>query len=123
MTMPVTFNAQPAGTQIPGTQSTSNTTLTQNNFFQLMTTQLSHQDPLNPMSSDQYAAELAQFSTASGVQQMSTTMTNIGQQIASASGMQATGLVGHTVAVNGNTLPYGGSGGVQGAFSLPSNAA
>jgi len=122
MTMPVSFTVQPQGTQLPGTANPSNTTLTQNNFFQLMTTQLSHQDPLNPMSSDQYAAELAQFSTASGVQNMQTTMSNISQQIASASGMQATNLVGHSIAVNGNSLPYAGSGNAQGAFSLPSNA-
>lgn len=122
MTMPVSFNVQPTGTQLPGTANPSNTTLTQNNFFELMTTQLSHQDPLNPMSSDQYAAELAQFSTASGVQQMQTTLSNIGRQITGATGMQATGLVGRSVAVNGNTLPYGGSGVAQGALNLPSNA-
>ena len=32
-------------------------------FFRLLTTQLEHQDPLNPVDNEQFAAQLAQFST------------------------------------------------------------
>lgn len=124
--MPVNITNLPTGTQLPSASNSatsgSNTTLTQNDFFRLMTTQLESQDPLNPMNSDQYAAELAQFSTASGVQQLQTTVSGIGQQIASATGVQASSLVGHDIAVNGNLLVFAGSGSAPGAFNLPSAA-
>lgn len=125
--MPVNITNLPTGTQLPSASNSasgsgSNTTLTQNDFFRLMTTQLESQDPLNPMNSDQYAAELAEFSTANGVQQLQTTMSGVGQQIASASGIQASSLVGHNVAVSGNLLAFGGSGSAPGAFNLSSAA-
>ncbi|MGH6976815.1 MAG: flagellar hook assembly protein FlgD, partial [Stellaceae bacterium] len=116
----------PTGTQLPSVSNSasgSNTTLNQNDFFRLMTTQLESQDPLNPMNSDQYAAELAQFSTASGVQQLQTTVSGIGQQIASTAGIQASSLVGHDVAVSGNLLAFAGSGSTPGAFNIASAAA
>jgi len=125
--MPVNVTNLPTGTQLPSASNSaasgSNTTLTQNDFFHLMTTQLESQDPLNPMNSDQYAAELAQFSTANGVQQLQTTVSGIGQQIASAAGVQASSLVGHDVAVSGNLLAFAGSGSAPGAFNLASAAA
>ncbi|MGH7013561.1 MAG: flagellar hook assembly protein FlgD [Stellaceae bacterium] len=124
--MPVNVIPLASGTQLPSASNSasgSNTSLTQSNFFQLMTTQLEYQDPLNPMSSDQYAAELAEFSTASGVQQLQSTVSGIGQQLSSVGGIQAANLVGHSVAVSGSTLAYAGSGSTQGAFNLPSSAA
>ena len=95
--------------------SGANSSLNENNFLTLMTTQLENQDPLNPMSSD-FAAELAQFSTATGVQSLNTAMSGL-------SGIQAANLVGHNVAVNGDTLLLGTSGAASGAFNLPSAAA
>ena len=126
--MPVNVTQLPTGTQLPSASNSasgsgSNTTLTQNDFFHLMTAQLESQDPLNPMNSDQYAAELAQFSTANGMQQLQTTVSGIGQQLSSAAGVQAYNLVGRDVAVSGNLLAYGGSGSAQGAFNLSSAAA
>jgi len=125
--MPVNITQLPTGTQLPSASNSasgsgSNTTLTQNDFFRLMTTQLESQDPLNPMNSDQYAAELAEFSTANGVQQLQTTVSGIGQQISSAAGIQASNLVGHDVAVSGNLLAFAGSGSAPGAFNLSSAA-
>ena len=109
--MPATVTELPTGTQLPtnanGLSSTSQT-LSEANFFQLLTAQLENQDPLDPMTDDQFAAELAQFSTASGVQNLQ----------ANVSGQQAVGLVGHNVAVSGNTLVLGQSGAATGAFNL-----
>lgn len=36
--------------------------VTQNQFLQLLVTQLKNQDPMNPTNSDQFMSELAQFS-------------------------------------------------------------
>jgi flagellar basal-body rod modification protein FlgD len=114
MTIPATVTTLPTGTQLSASVQAINgagQTLTQNNFLQLLTAQLEKQDPLNPVSPSDFAAELAQFSTATGVQSLNTTMTTN-------SGMQATGLVGHNVAVTGNALMLGAGGTATGAFSL-----
>lgn len=111
-TMPPAVTTLPQGTQIPGTiTGANNTLLNENNFLQLLTAQLQHQDPLNPLSPSDFAAELAQFSTATGVQSLNATMN-------AASGVRAAGLVGHSVAVAGNSLALGSGGTATGAFSL-----
>ena len=113
-TMPASVTTLPAGSQLPTGASgvSGNQSLTENNFFQLLTTQLENQDPLNPMSSDQFAAELAQFSTANGVQSLDSSF----------AATRAVGLVGHNVAVSGNALVLGTSGTATGAFNLASAA-
>lgn len=113
-TMPASVTTLPQGTQIPSSVAAANgaaTTLNQNNFLELLTAQLQHQDPLNPLSPSDFAAELAQFSTATGVQSLNATIT-------AASGIQAAGLVGRNVAVTGNELVLGSGGTATGAFSL-----
>ena len=115
-TMPATVTVLPSGTQLPTSTTSgvsgSNQTLTENNFFQLLTAQLENQDPLDPMTDDQFAAELAEFSTANGVQNLQTSIT----------GQQAVGLIGQNVAVSGNTLVLGQSGTATGAFNLSNPA-
>jgi flagellar basal-body rod modification protein FlgD len=119
--MSPTVTQLPIGTQLPsatsGSTATSgsNSTLTESDFLTLLTTQLKNQDPLNPQSPSDLAAELAQFSTASGVQTLNSTL-------GSGSGVQAAGLVGKNVAVSGNALILGSNGTAQGAFNLSATA-
>jgi flagellar basal-body rod modification protein FlgD len=113
--MPASVVALPTGTQLPTNAnglSGTGQTLNENDFLQLLTAQLEHQDPLDPTSADQFASELAEFSTATGVQNLET----------SSSGQQALGLVGQNVAVSGNSLALGQSGGATGAFNLSAAA-
>jgi len=63
--------------------------LNQADFLKLLVTQMSSQDPLNPESDTQFAAQLAQFSSLQATQTMSGNLQTI----------QATGLLGQTVAV------------------------
>jgi flagellar basal-body rod modification protein FlgD len=115
MVMPATMVALPTGTQLPTNTnglSSNGQTLNEGVFLQLLTAQLEHQDPLDPTSADQFASELAQFSTASGVQNLAT----------SAGGQEAVGLVGQDVAVGGNALILGQSGGATGALNLSAAA-
>jgi len=50
---------------IPGSGSPQSTTdvLGKDDFLQLLVTQLQNQDPLNPMDSTEFTAQLAQFSS------------------------------------------------------------
>jgi flagellar basal-body rod modification protein FlgD len=118
--MSSTVTSLPQGTQLPSATAKANSatgasTLSQNDFLTLLTTQLEHQDPLNPQSPSDFAAELAQFTTASGVQNLNTAFGTSG-------GIQAVGLVGKSVSVAGNQLVLGSSGSAQGAFSLSAAA-
>jgi flagellar basal-body rod modification protein FlgD len=124
--MPASVVSLPSGTQLkPAATSAASAataastgvgqTLTESDFLTLLTTQLEHQDPLNPQSPSDLAAELAQFSTASGVQTLNSAFN-------SGAGMQVAGLVGKNVAVAGNTVVLGASGTAQGAFNLSAAA-
>lgn len=117
--MPATVTTLPSGSQAPSASGSSQV-LNQGDFLQLMTAQLKDQDPLNPMTGTEFAAELAEFSTAQGVQSLQTGMSGVGSTL---SGIQAAGLVGQNVAVSGNTLLLGPGGSATGAVNLSAAAA
>ena len=85
------------------TQATSGSTLDQADFLNLLVTQMTSQDPLNPESDTDFAAQLAQFSSLQTSQDMESELQNI----------QATGLIGQTV----SATPTGGGGAVTGVVS------
>jgi flagellar basal-body rod modification protein FlgD len=115
-TLPASVVTLPAGTQLPkASVSTPSSLLNENDFLTLLTTQLEKQDPLNPQSPSDFAAELAQFSTANGVQNLNTALN-------AASGLQAASLVGRNVAVPGNALVLGQNGSATGALQLATAA-
>jgi flagellar basal-body rod modification protein FlgD len=100
---------------IPGVSAPSSTTpaataaglsglggLNQSDFLTLLTKQLQYQNPLEPMSSSDFATQLAQLSTVDSMQQLNSTMGNmlllqsitqgaslIGKQISYGSGSQS----------------------------------
>lgn len=93
-----------------------------NTFYNLLVTQLTNQDPLNPMSNTDLSAQLAQFSTASGVQAMQQSMATLTAQLAQTQSLQAASLVGRNVVFDDNSLSLGASGGSAGGFTLASGA-
>jgi flagellar basal-body rod modification protein FlgD len=80
-----TANSSAIGSAI--TAATGGQQLGQQAFLQLLTTQLSNQDPMDPMDDTQFLAQLAQFSTVEGVDNLQTTD----------AGTQAVSLIGKTV--------------------------
>ncbi len=83
-------------------QVQNNQQLGEQAFLQLLSTQLSNQDPTQPQDESQMLAQLAQFSTVEGVNNQLTSM----QQ------QQATNLLGKTVSalINTNNTPSTVSG-------------
>lgn len=79
-------------------------TLGQEDFLTLLVTQLRNQDPLNPLDNEAFVAQLAQFSTVSGITEMGATLGRletlaaaeqraaapswIGREVATADGVQ-----------------------------------
>ena len=74
-------------------------------FLKLLTTQLKHQDPLEPLKSSEFVAQLVQFSQ---VEQSIKANKNLEKILAAQSANQAAAslsYIGKTVAAKGNTVP------------------
>jgi flagellar basal-body rod modification protein FlgD len=99
MTSVSSYNATAGMTPSSASQSTNATqTLDQSDFLQLLVTQMTSQDPLDPESDTDMAAQMAQFSS---LQASEDTEQDI-------EGMQASGLIGQTVNVNSTGSPQTG---------------
>lgn len=72
-----------------------------NMFMNLLLAQLKNQDPLNPTDQKDFVAQLAQFSTLEGIQNLNTTVQDIGSMYRSSQALQATALVGRDVLATG----------------------
>jgi len=97
----------------------SKDSLGQEDFLKLMTTQLANQDPFAPQDNTQMIAQMAQFSTVTGIQQMNQTMTGVASEISQNRIATAASFVGKTVLVPGNTALADSTGGISGAVDLP----
>lgn len=93
-----------------------------NTFYKLLVTQLTNQDPMNPLSNQDLSAQLAQFSTASGVQALQQSMSTLTAQLAQTQGLQAANLVGQTVVFDNNSINLPASGSTAGGFTLAAAA-
>ena len=112
-TMPSTVVSAP-GTNTTGkttTASTATAGIADNfqTFLTLLTTQLQHQNPLDPLDTNQFTAQLVQFA---GVEQQLKSNDQLKSLVAlqqSAQATQALAYVGNTVAVDGSTQQFNGS--------------
>jgi flagellar basal-body rod modification protein FlgD len=50
-------------------------------FLRLMTTQLKQQDPFSPMDNQAMVAQMAQFSSVAGIEEMNVSLKSIAEQI------------------------------------------
>ena len=74
--------------------STQNAQSLQNEFLQMLLTELQNQDPTQPVDDTQMIAQQAQFSS---LQEMQNLNTNLVSLMAMQNVSQATGMIGHTV--------------------------
>lgn len=104
-------------------KSHSNTDLGQEDFLNLMVTQLQNQDPMNPMDSDAFLGQIAQFSTVSGIQDLQGSFSDLANSLTTAQVYESANLVGHSVLVP-TTHAYMEAGqGLSGSLDLPVSAA
>jgi len=69
-------------------------TITGEDFMSLLITQMSNQDPMNPMSNEDMSAQLAQFSSLDELETLNTTMAD---QLTSSSLSFASSLIGSPI--------------------------
>lgn len=103
-------------------QSTAakNDRLGQDQFLELMITQLKNQDPMKPMENGEFLGQMAQFSTVTGMQDLQTSFTQLADSLVSNQALQAATLVGRSVMVPSDTGVFDGAS-MRGAVELPSS--
>jgi flagellar basal-body rod modification protein FlgD len=84
----------------------SASTISLQDFLQVLTTQLTYQDPLKPLDNQQFMAQIAQFTTLEQTQQMTS---NLQSLVLSQAAQQSVGLIGHKVNITGSSGPQSGT--------------
>lgn len=80
MVSPVTAAGSNPGAPRSGS-STNGPTLGQSDFIRLLTTQLKSQDPTDPVDNKEMIAQMAQFSSLSGIEQINSTLKDIAARL------------------------------------------
>jgi flagellar basal-body rod modification protein FlgD len=89
-------------------------------FLTLMLAQLKNQDPTSPVDSNEFLSQLASLSEVQGINQLNTSFSTLSASLTSNQAMQASSLLGHTVAVASTTGTLATSGAtLTGAVSVP----
>lgn len=95
--------------------------LTQEDFFSLLTQQLSFQDPSKPADNDQMIAQMTNFTMAEGIANLNSKFESLAASMTSNSALQASTLVGKKALVESDTLDLNSSGGdVSGMIAVES---
>ena len=100
-------------------QKAKSDTLGQSDFLKLMTTQLQNQDPFAPMDNGDFIAQMAQFSTVTGIQEVNTSIGKLVEEFDQARIATASNLLGHSVLVPGSIGRPDEDGELHGVLDLP----
>jgi flagellar basal-body rod modification protein FlgD len=118
----ITSGATPPA-ELLGSQSQA---LDRADFLRMLTTQLRSQDPLSPMSNEEFATQLATFSSVQELQSIGATLYQslqanllMGQVF---NNTMATSLIGKVVRAQADSVEVGSSGPVNLNYSLAGNA-
>jgi len=99
------------------------TALGKDDFLKLLVSQLQNQDPLNPMESTEFTAQLAQFSSLEQLTNMNKNLDYLRLYQASINNAQAVNFIGKTVKASGNSISVKDGAPNQIQFKLAGDAA
>jgi flagellar basal-body rod modification protein FlgD len=91
--------------------------LDQEDFLELMLAQVKNQDPFEPMQNGEFIAQMAQFATVDGIQEMQKSIGSLNATMSSNQALAASSLVGRNVLAPGSAFELTSEGGVSGAFA------
>jgi flagellar basal-body rod modification protein FlgD len=120
---PVTATNTATNSSSNSSTASSNTTIANNfqTFLTLLTTQLQNQNPLDPLDTNQFTAQLVQFA---GVEQQLRQNDQLATLISlqkTAQSTAALGYVGYTVAVDGSKAPFDGTNSAAWTLDAPND--
>jgi flagellar basal-body rod modification protein FlgD len=93
--------------------------LLQEDFLELMVTQLRNQDPFKPMENGEFLGQLAQFGTVSGLDGLEAAFEDLASSLTSNQALQAAGLIDREVLLNSPVGHLPESGGLNAVIELP----
>lgn len=96
--------------------------LGKNEFLTLLVTQLNNQDPLSPQENGEFIAQLAQFSTVEGIENLNSSMGSLLSGYQSSQALQASSLVGRKVIVPTDKAMVDTQQGIKGQLALPESS-
>lgn len=91
-------------------------------FLTLMTAQLKNQDPMKPLEGTEFVAQLAQFGTVSGVQEMQGSIETLAASLRSTQALNGATLVGHEVLAPADSFTLTQGVGIAGEVAVPAGA-
>lgn len=96
--------------------------LGQEQFLELMVAQIRNQDPFEPLENGQFLAQIAQFSTVSGIQELQDSFSSLAGSLSSNQALQASALVGRSVTINSDVGVLQTGNPLSGALGLPAES-
>ncbi len=102
--------------------ASSSATMGQSAFLKLFTTQLTNQDPTDPVKNEAFVAQLAQFSQLEASTAMKTSMETMAATMSGDRMLGAASLIGKTVSVPDGPVTVTDTTVAQGVINLPSGA-
>lgn len=100
----------------------TNSELTQEDFFSLLTQQLAYQDPFKPVENAEMVSQMTGFTTAEGINQLNSQFGSLNELVGSSQALQASSLVGQKVLVPVNVGAVDGTNSIEGVVSLDKSA-
>lgn len=100
----------------------SKSMLEKSDFLQLLVTQLQYQDPLNPMESAEFTAQLAQFSSLEQLTNVNDNLSNIYSVQQAFHNAQAASFIGKEIRAVNSTIHFDGTGECELNFELDDQA-
>jgi flagellar basal-body rod modification protein FlgD len=118
------YNTTTSASETSSTDSAtgSNNELGQSDFLKLMITQLTNQDPTNPVENEDFASQMAQFSTLTGIEELTSSFEKLSQTLLQGQTVEAATLVGQGVLVPASTAELSEGQGTSGAVDLTASA-
>lgn len=104
------------------TTTTSNGALDQSAFLKLLTTQMQTQDPFNPIDNTQMVAQMAQFSSTTGIAEMNASLKSIMADISSSRVGDAASWIGKSALVDSTQATALSDGSFAGSVAVPEDA-
>lgn len=120
-TTPSYLDSLKQGTAKEKTDAEKAGALTQSDFFALLTQQLAFQDPTKPVENDQMIAQMTSFTMADGISSLNNNFKEFASGMNSNQALQASSLVGRTVRVNSDKVPFDGTNMAMGSTEVPAN--
>ena len=107
----------------PQQQDENSNDLGQEDFINLMITQLRNQDPFEPLQSGEFIGQLAQFGTVSGIGELQNSVSQLASSLISNQTLQATNLISKNALVSSDSLNLNNGETSKGAIttSAPAN--